>query len=109
MGSQVLTLCLMLPVFSRPDSAGSLFNKLLTVKQYCIVFNHFYSASRSMSLSEALPNKSITLCRSLHAEALQATVSEGLAQGSYMYVAARAGFDPTTLRSKGIDSANEPT
>ena len=41
-----------------------------------------------------------------HAEALQATASEGLAQGPY--VAARAGFEPTTLRSKGIDSTNVP-
>ena len=61
-----------------------------------------------MSLSEALPTTAIlTLRRSLHAEALQATVSEELAQGSY--VAARAGFEPTTLRSKGIDSIYAPT
>ena len=38
-----------------------------------------------------------------HAEASQATVSEGLAQSPY--VVARAGFEPTT---PGIDSANEP-
>src|SRR6218665_1056812 len=37
---------------------------------------------------------------------LQATVSEGLAQGLYM--AARAGFKPMTLWSKGIDSTNAP-
>ena len=37
-----------------------------------------------------------------HAEAPQATVSEGLAQGSY--VAARAGVEPITLRTKGVDS-----
>jgi len=37
-----------------------------------------------------------------HAKAPQATVSEGLAQGPYM--AARAGFELTTLRLKGIDS-----
>ena len=53
--------------------------------------------------SEAFPT---TLYRSLHAEALHATVSEGLAQSAY--VAARAGFEPTTLRSKGIESTNEP-
>ena len=41
-----------------------------------------------------------------HAEAPQATASEGLAQGPY--VAARAGFEPTTLRTKGDESANEP-
>jgi len=44
--------------------------------------------------SEALLQ--LTLCRSLHAEALQATASEGLAQGPY--VAAKAGFEPTTLK-----------
>ena len=37
---------------------------------------------------------------------MQATASEGLAQGSY--VAARAGFEPTTLQLKGIDSTNAP-
>jgi len=36
-----------------------------------------------------------------HAEAPQATVSEGLAQGPY--VAARAGAEPMTLRTKGVD------
>ena len=41
-----------------------------SVVMYCIVFIHFYSASHSMSLSEALPTTAIALCRSLHAEAL---------------------------------------
>ena len=36
----------------------------------------------------------------------QATASEGLAQGSY--VAAVAGFEPTTLRIKGTEFTNEP-
>jgi len=57
---------------------------------YCIVFIHFYIASQGMNLSEALPTTAMTLCWRLHAEALQATVSEELAQGSY--VTARAGF-----------------
>src|SRR6218665_505191 len=50
----------------------------------------------------------LTLCRSLHAEALQATASEGIAQGhgSYVYGANRAGVQPAILRSKGIDSSN---
>ena len=39
-----------------------------------------------------------------HAKALQATVSEGLAQGPY--VAARARFEPTTLWVKGVESTN---
>src|SRR6218665_2070397 len=34
------------------------------------------------------------------------TASEGLAQGPY--VAARAGFEPTTLRTKGDAFTNEP-
>ena len=41
-----------------------------------------------------------------HAEAPQAYASEGLAQGSY--VAARAGFEPMTLRMKGDESTIEP-
>ena len=41
-----------------------------------------------------------------HAEASQATASEGLAQGPY--VAARAGFEPSTYRTKGDESTNEP-
>src|SRR6218665_1968269 len=41
-----------------------------------------------------------------HANAPQATVSEGLAQGPY--VVARAGVKPMTLRTKGIDSTNAP-
>jgi len=34
-----------------------------------------------------------------HAEATQAAVSEGLAQGPYLEV--RTGFEPTILRTKG--------
>src|SRR6218665_591052 len=51
----------------------------------CIVFIHyaFYSASQSMSLSRALQTTIMALRRSLHAEALQATASEGLAQSTY--------------------------
>src|SRR6218665_3505779 len=41
-----------------------------------------------------------------HAEAPQATVSEGLAQGPC--VSARAGDEPMTLRTKGVDSTNTP-
>ena len=56
-----------------------------------------------MSLSET---QQLTLCRSLHAEALEAIVSEGLVEGPYM--AARAGFEPTALGSKGVVSTNAP-
>ena len=41
-----------------------------------------------------------------HAEAPQATASEGLTQGPY--VAARAGDEPMTFRTIGVDSTNEP-
>jgi len=71
---------------------------LYCIVLYCIVFIHFHSASHGMSLSDALPTTAIDIVRSLHTEALQATVGEGLVQG--LYVAVRAGFEPTTLRSK---------
>ena len=58
---------------------------------------HFYS--------EAIPTQH-GYCAEFHAEAPQATASLGLAQGPY--VAARAGFEPTTLRSKGFDSTKAP-
>ena len=41
-----------------------------------------------------------------HAEAPQATVNKGLAQGPY--VMSKAGFEPTTLQTKGDASTNEP-
>ena len=41
-----------------------------------------------------------------HIEASQATASEGLAQGPY--IVARTGFEPGTLRTKGVESTNEP-
>ena len=47
--------------------------------------------------SEALPTTK-------HAEAPQATASEGLAHGPY--VAARAGFEPATHRTKGNNFAS---
>ena len=40
------------------------------------------------------------------AKAPQATATDGLAQGPY--VAARAGSEPATLRTKGSESINEP-
>ena len=41
-----------------------------------------------------------------HADAPKETASEGLAKGPYL--AARAGFEPTTLQTKGDESTNEP-
>ena len=51
--------------------------------------------------SEVLPTTAFILCRSKHAEVLQATASEGLAQGPY--VAAIAGFEPVTLWTQGTE------
>jgi len=45
--------------------------------------------------SEALLTSALILCLSYHPKALQATTSEGLAQGPYM--AARVGFEPATF------------
>ena len=41
-----------------------------------------------------------------YTEAPHATASEGLAQGPYL--AARAGFEPMTLQTKGVESTNVP-
>src|SRR6218665_1489660 len=75
---------------------------------YCIVL--YLSISIALLAACAFQKRSrpqqLTLFRSLHAEALQATVSEGLAQG--LNLAARAGFEPTTLQSKGVISTNAP-
>src|SRR6218665_83258 len=54
--------------------------------------------------SEAL--HSTNFVSEFHAEAPQATTSEGLAQDPC--VSARAGFEPATLRTKGAESTNEP-
>ena len=52
---------------------------------------------------EALPTTALIL---LTREALQATVSEGLAQGPY--VTTRVGFEPATLRTQGTELITEP-
>ena len=77
------------------------------IHTYCIVFNHLYSASRSLSLSEVFPTTVID------------TVSEFIRHTPKCYrqlqvkdlpkdLTARTGFEPMTLWSKGIDSTNAP-
>jgi len=56
--------------------------------------------------SEALLTQHGYTVSEFHAEAPQATVSQGLAHDLYM--AARAGFEPTTLWIKGDESTNDP-
>ena len=53
-----------------------------------------------------LPTTAIDTVSEFTRRSLQATANEGLTQGSYM--AARAGFEPVTLWSKGIVSKNAP-
>ena len=53
-------------------------------------------------LLRGAPDTARMLCQSF----TQATASEGLSQGHYE--AARAGFEPTTLRTKGVESTNAP-
>ena len=55
--------------------------------------------------SDALPTQH-EYCVGVSREAPQATVTEGCAQ--VPYVEARVGFEPTTLRTKGVDSTNGP-
>ena len=55
--------------------------------------------------SEVLPTQH-GYCVGVSAKAPHATASEGLAQGPY--VAARAGLELVTLRTKGDESTNEP-
>ena len=60
---------------------------LAVLKTNCIVFIDFYSASHSMSLSEALPPTAIdTVSEFTRRSAIQATVSEGLAHRGVQYV-----------------------
>ena len=70
---------------------------------YCILF--YLSISIALSTEWAFQKRprpqQLTQYRSLHVD-----VNEGLAKGPY--VAVRAEFEPTTLRSKGIDSTNVP-
>ena len=49
------------------------------------------------------PDTALILCRSYQAEALHATVSEGLAQGPY--VAAKVEFKPATLQTHQTNHA----
>ena len=69
---------------------------------------HFYSTSSSPLLLRSAPDTPWIqdTVPEFHAEAPQATASEGLAQGPY--VADRVGLKPTTLRTKDVESTNAP-
>ena len=66
--------------------------------------DHFYSASSSPLLLRSALDTAMDSVQEFHAEALQATATEGFAQGSH--VVSRAGFEPMTLRLKDVVSTN---
>ena len=69
---------------------------------------YFYSVSSSPLLLRCAPDCSIdTMSHAVHAAAIQATVSERLAQGPY--VATRVGFESATLRTQGTELTTEPS
>jgi len=90
---------LTIPMYPKTDP-DRLINGHLT---HNISFTHseyFYSASSSpLLLRGTPPNYSIDTVSKLHAEALQATVCDGLAQGPY--VVARVGFEPAAFWMQG--------
>src|SRR6218665_905063 len=61
---------------------------------------YFISAYSSPLLLRGAPDYNIDTVLEFPSEAPQASASEELAQGPY--VAARAGFEPTTLQTKGV-------
>ena len=72
------------------------------------LFTHsfrLFSPSSSPLLFRGAPRHSTDAVSEFQAEAPQATAIEGVIQGPY--VAARAGFEPATLRTKGDESTNE--
>ena len=76
------------------------------INSFIQAISNFYSASSSPLLLRGAPDYSTNTVPEVHAEAPQATVSEGLAQGPH--VVATAGVKPMTLRTKGVESTNAP-
>src|SRR6218665_172868 len=88
------------PIFSRTK------NEVRSLCTYCIVFIHFYSASDSIILSEALPTTAIDTVgvytpkryRQLQVQDLPKVPTWRLERDS----------KPSTLRSSGVVSTNAP-
>ena len=72
--------------YSAPSSPGTTTQK------------RFWHSTETVHSTNAVPE--------FHAEAPQATASKGLIQGPY--VADRAGLEPATLQTKGVESTNGP-
>jgi len=75
-----------------------------TIHSFMLFLERLYKSTRPTTQRRS--RHSTDTASEFHAEASQATVSEGLAQGHY--VTARAGFETATLRTKGDESTNEP-
>src|SRR6218665_2693782 len=88
---------------TRLEADGKQFKQL-----YCIVFIHFYSASHSLSLSEALPTTAIDTVSEFTRRSATGNCRQRTCPRSLAYMAARVGFEPTTLRSNGVVSTNAP-
>src|SRR6218665_2258657 len=84
---------------SRTDGAGA--PSVADQSSLFIHSGYFYRASSSSLLLTGASRRSTHAVPKFHAEAQQATVSEGLAQ--VHYIAARAGVEPMSLRTKGAD------
>src|SRR6218665_2621044 len=66
--------------------------------------SHFYSTSSSLLLLRSAPDTAWILCPSFTPKRHRQLRVKDL----HPYVAARAGFEPTTLRPKGFNSTNAP-
>src|SRR6218665_155453 len=86
------------------DQNETTFPIMHCASQLFIHSGYFYFFFKSTILRGA-PDTAWILSK-FHPKAPQATASEGLSQGPY--VAAGAGFQPATLRTKGDESTNEP-
>ena len=82
------------------EKRSALINKLIKL------FRLFLCHPFKSSTTQRRTRHSTHTVSEFHAEAPQATASEGLAQDLYM--ATRAGIEPTTIRTIGVDSTNEP-
>src|SRR6218665_3004201 len=77
----------------------------------CLKFIHPFIQAISIAplkstTTQRRPRHCTVTVPEFHAEAPQATASEGLAKGPY--VAAGAGVEPMTFWTKGVDSTNAP-
>ena len=90
----MMTVCLYLCISICPPGSVRLFHSFILDIYITLLQVHYHSG--------ALPTTALILYRSYHAEALQATASEGLAQGPYL--AARVEFEPATLQVQGTES-----